>query len=146
MQFCQVNRPEVVMESFEGEVILVQMKTGNYYSLQGSGQVIWDLIERGRSVEEIGDWLVANCEGDAEEIRCALRNLVNDLTGEGLITPSQGTSASGAQDTLPPRESRQPFAAPVLERYTDMQELLLLDPIHDVDESGWPARKIQGEN
>jgi hypothetical protein len=34
---------------------------------------------------------------------------------------------------------------PVLERYTDMQELLFLDPIHDVDESGWPHRKVEGE-
>jgi hypothetical protein len=25
--------------------------------------------------------------------------------------------------------------------YEDMQDLLLLDPIHDVDETGWPARK-----
>jgi hypothetical protein len=33
----------------------------------------------------------------------------------------------------------------VLERYTDMQELLLLDPIHDVDESGWPHRKVPGK-
>jgi hypothetical protein len=33
----------------------------------------------------------------------------------------------------------------VLERYTDMQELLLLDPIHDVDQTGWPRRKGEGE-
>jgi hypothetical protein len=31
-----------------------------------------------------------------------------------------------------------PFVAPVLDKYTDMQELLLLDPIHEVDASGWP--------
>ena len=24
--------------------------------------------------------------------------------------------------------------------YTDMQDLLLADPIHDYDETGWPAR------
>jgi hypothetical protein len=36
-------------------------------------------------------------------------------------------------------------AAPVLEKYTDMQELLLLDPIHDVEEAGWPkARPAAG--
>jgi hypothetical protein len=27
---------------------------------------------------------------------------------------------------------------PVLNKYTDMQDLLLLDPIHEVDERGWP--------
>ena len=28
----------------------------------------------------------------------------------------------------------------MFERFTDMQDLLLLDPIHDVDETGWPVR------
>jgi hypothetical protein len=30
------------------------------------------------------------------------------------------------------------WAEPVLDKYTDMQELLLLDPIHEVDDAGWP--------
>ncbi len=37
--------------------------------------------------------------------------------------------------------SNVPYAPPALETYTDMQELLLLDPIHDVDETGWPAAR-----
>jgi hypothetical protein len=38
------------------------------------------------------------------------------------------------------------FTQPVLEVYTDMQDLLLLDPIHEVDEeAGWPSPKPPGE-
>lgn len=33
------------------------------------------------------------------------------------------------------------YFAPKLDIYTDMQELLLLDPVHDVDETGWPAQR-----
>jgi hypothetical protein len=33
------------------------------------------------------------------------------------------------------------FTRPVLTKFTDMQDLLLLDPIHDVNSSGWPAKK-----
>ncbi|MCU1244771.1 MAG: hypothetical protein JWN02_681, partial [Acidobacteria bacterium] len=29
-------------------------------------------------------------------------------------------------------------ARPRLERYTDMQEIILLDPVHKVDSQGWP--------
>ncbi len=36
------------------------------------------------------------------------------------------------------------FAPPRLQRYTDMQDLLLLDPIHDVDEVGWPVASPAG--
>ena len=37
--------------------------------------------------------------------------------------------------------TRQPYSPPVLNSYTDMEELLLLDPIHDVDQAGWPMPK-----
>jgi hypothetical protein len=33
------------------------------------------------------------------------------------------------------------FVPPSLAKFQDMQDLLLLDPIHETDEPGWPARK-----
>jgi len=33
------------------------------------------------------------------------------------------------------------FNAPVLEAFKDMQEILLLDPIHDTSQKGWPLKK-----
>ena len=39
-------------------------------------------------------------------------------------------------------ETEKPsFEAPILHKYTDMQDLLLLDPIHEVDEAGWPVAR-----
>jgi hypothetical protein len=35
--------------------------------------------------------------------------------------------------------AKKPFTDPVIEIYTDLQDLLLLDPIHDVDDRGWPV-------
>jgi hypothetical protein len=32
------------------------------------------------------------------------------------------------------------LAASLVERFTDMQDLLLLDPIHDTSDMGWPQR------
>lgn len=144
MKFYRVNRPDVVMESFEGELVLVHMKSGNYYSLQGSAPMIWELIDRGTSLEDIGDRLVARHPDDAAEIRRSARDLVEELVAESLLVPL--ASAPTPSDKKPgPLDSDAPFVLPVLERYTDMQELLLLDPIHDVDETGWPRRKEQSE-
>ncbi len=33
------------------------------------------------------------------------------------------------------------FEPPKLAKYTNMSDLLMLDPVHDVDEQGWPNRK-----
>jgi hypothetical protein len=145
MRFYQVNRPDVVMESFEGEVVLVQMKSGNYYSLQGSAPVIWDLLDCGASIESVGDYLMARHTGDAEEVRGSVLTLVEELVAESLIVPARNAPPASSSEVTGPVESDAPFVRPVLERYTDMQELLLLDPIHDVDESGWPHRKVEGE-
>jgi Coenzyme PQQ synthesis protein D (PqqD) len=146
MSLYQVNKPDVVMESFEGELVLVHMKSGNYYSLQGSAPLIWELLERGRSVEDAGDYLVARHQGDEEEVRRSVRDLVAELVAESLMVPVTQGSASALQAPSDPVETGLPFVLPVLERYTDMQELLLLDPIHDVDQSGWPRRKEEVES
>jgi hypothetical protein len=145
MNFYRVNRPDVVMESFEGELVLVQMKSGNYYSLQGSAPIIWDLIDHGSSVEDIGDYLAASHAADSEEVRRSAKNLVEELVTESLIVPVDIASPNGSAKKPSPGVSDTPFVPPVLERYTDMQELLLLDPIHDVDETGWPRRKDQNQ-
>ena len=144
MAFYQVNRPDVVMESFGGETVLVQMKSGNYYSLQGSAPLIWDLIDQGSSVEDAGDFLLASHAADEEEVRRSVRNLVEELVAESLIVPVPAPPIAAGK-TPNSRATGTPFVPPVLERYTDMQELLFLDPIHDVDESGWPHRKVEGE-
>jgi Coenzyme PQQ synthesis protein D (PqqD) len=146
MAFYQVNRPDVVMESFGGETVLVQMKSGNYYSLQGSAPLIWDLIDQGSSVEDAGDFLLASHAADEEEVRRSVRNLVDELVAESLIVPLTSAPSVVSNKAPAPLEPGTPFVPPVLERYTDMQELLFLDPIHDVDESGWPHRKVEGEN
>jgi hypothetical protein len=146
MRYYRVNRPDVVMESFEGELVLVQMKSGNYYSLQGSAPLIWDLMERGRSVEDAGDYLVARHQGAEEEVRRSVHNLVEELVAESLIVPATNGSTPAPIDPPGDTELGMPFVPPVLERYTDMQELLLLDPIHDVDQTGWPRRKGEGES
>jgi hypothetical protein len=35
-----------------------------------------------------------------------------------------------------------PYKAPALAVHEDMQDLITLDPIHDVDQVGWPTRKV----
>ena len=48
-------------------------------------------------------------------------------------------------DVLPERQDWSPtlggaFTEPVLEEFDDLKDLLLLDPVHDVAEAGWPVR------
>ena len=67
----------------------------------------------------------------------AVTRFVERLLEEALLVAANGDGRPlrlRPSRTAPPRLVREPR----LDKYTDMQELLLLDPIHEVDERGWP--------
>ena len=138
----RINTPDVVQEGFDDEVIVVNLRVGAYYTIAGSGTAIWRAVEGTASVEEIHRQLGNGFRGASQAMREATESLMRELETEALIvalpagTPSTSSRAMTAVPVDPP-----PFEAPRLTKYTDMRDLLVLDPIHDVDESGWPARR-----
>ena len=135
----RVNSPNVIHETIEGEVILIDLKTGTYYSLRDTGAAVWQAIQSGAGEEGIATELRSRYDASEEEIRDAVRRLLDELEHEGLVRADEGEAASA--ETPPASDNggvRLPFAAPVLEKHTDMQDLILLDPVHEVDARGWP--------
>jgi len=68
----------------------------------------------------------------------AVIKFIQEILAEDLIVPDAGASTQPPKPDAALSPVRKPFALPVLHKYTDMQELLLIDPIHEVDETGWP--------
>jgi hypothetical protein len=142
----RINSPKVVHETIDGETVLLHLDSGNYYSLDGVGADIWGLIDRSVHVSSIIEWVAGRYRGDRGEIEKALYQLLNELQQEDLIV-TDGTSGyekdvdHSDHGSVNHSEHPEIFVAPVLHKYTDMQDLLLLDPIHDVDEAGWPSSR-----
>ena len=139
----RVNSPKVGHEVFDAEVVIINLGTGTYYSMDGVAADIWTRID-GAMPGEIVEGLTARYEASAGDIETAVAQFLDELQREGLIVPDQassdekerpGRSAEGREHPLPR------FEPPVLHKYSDMQDLLLLDPIHDVDDAGWPILK-----
>jgi len=136
----RVNSPTVTHETIDGEAVIINLESGNYYSLIDAGCVIWNLVEKHLPASEIIARVSEAYEGQRDTIQSGVVRLLSQLEQESLIVPHDQSSE------LPDPESRvlqngsirPQFKAPVLQKYTDMQELLLLDPIHDVDDMGWP--------
>ena len=74
-----------------------------------------------------------------------IAELIKALEAEELIAPSGAEGTSLADDpraTEPPSGDKQTYQPPVFERFTDMGDLLLLDPVHEAEEEkGWPHAK-----
>jgi len=133
-----LNEPTVIQEIIDGEAIIADLGRGFYYSLDPVGSQSWNALVAGCSPAEIVDMLVARFPADREGITRGIMALVERLVQEELIVQREGGAAAqpDAQMTMP--ASVTAFVAPVLSKYTDMEQLLLLDPIHEVDETGWP--------
>ena len=135
----RVNSPNVIHETIEGEVILIDLKTGTYFSLRDSGAAVWQALEQGAGEDGITAELRSRYDASEEQIRDAVRQLLGQLEGEGLIRADEGEAAPAATPSASDNGAgRLPFAAPVLEKHTDMQDLILLDPVHEVGAEGWP--------
>ena len=138
-QRFRVNTPTVTHETIDGEAVIINLDSGNYYSLVDAGSLIWALVDRGASASEVQDLLQQSFQGDATDIDRGVQELLAQLQQENLIVPVDGAAADLA-GVLPSSNGHEKpsFNAPSLNKFSDMQELLLLDPIHDVDEAGWP--------
>ena len=141
MTHFRVNSPNVIHENIDGEVVLINLETGSYYSIDQVGAIIWDYLDKGLSSDQIETAIMAQYDGKQSEIAAGMQQLFDALQAEQLIVPDE---AASTYENVPNMNNavdgqvKPSFEAPELHKYTDMEDLLLLDPIHDVDESGWP--------
>jgi Coenzyme PQQ synthesis protein D (PqqD) len=133
----RVNRPKVIFEAFEDETVLINLDSGNYYSFSGSGALIWDRIVSGESIASVIEYLQERFRG-RDGIASAVDDFVRELAEENLISEDSGRAAKNIKQERIEIGTLTQFERPVLQKYSDMQDLLLLDPIHEVDETGWP--------
>jgi hypothetical protein len=133
----RTNSPPVVYETVEGETIVVNLETGSYYDLNEVGGYIFGAFEHGATVGEVAGRLAAGCDADPDAVQVAVEAFAARLTEEELLVPApRNGSANGNGALMTPAR----FVEPALNKYTDMQELLLLDPVHEVSEAGWPSK------
>jgi hypothetical protein len=128
--------PKLVSQQFDEEIIIANYETGIYYSLVGTGADIWLGLKSGASVEEIAT-AFANCRATGHSItQEQIIGFVEKLQSEGIIAPCDETSVLNSWAP----QFRDPGSPPALDRFDDLRDLLVLDPVHDVSDAGWPLR------
>jgi hypothetical protein len=134
----ELNDPTVISETIDGETIIINLASGTYYSLKHSGAIIWSGIQQAASVVQIAALIRSNFQIDGEDVEGDISSLIHRLCEEDLIRP-KGPGESRAGLSAPLAEMQlSPYQAPILEKFTDLETMLLLDPVHDVTEEGWP--------
>jgi hypothetical protein len=139
----RVNSPHVIHETIDGEVIVINLASGNYYSVKGSGAEVWDVIESspGADKSTIAATIAARFGRASDDIAQEITDFLEALQREELVAAVENGGTASMPPTNGAGDGSKTFEPPLLEKYTDMQDLVLLDPVHEVDSTGWPAPK-----
>lgn len=134
-----VNNIGIYSENFSGENVIVNLNVGNYYSINGVASFLWNAFSVPVNFTTIIDILkehYANIQNVEEDVR----HFISKLLADNLLKEVDDVITANKIDiTLLPNE----YTPPVLETFDDLQELFLLDPIHEVDEKmGWPHKPV----
>lgn len=129
MDRLDIGRPHIACEDLDGEIIAIDFRNGAYYSLAGTAAEIWRQAIAGSGRTAILDG-VTRASADSDAARAATGRFLDELLALGLLHATGGDGSRAAVFAG--------FQPPLVEKFEDMAELIKLDPIHEVTESGWP--------
>jgi hypothetical protein len=120
-----VNTDLVAGEVVDGEAVIINLSNGMYYTMEGVGAEVWQLIERRRPC--------SNGRRDRRALRVDRRRSSaiwgrRGRAGRGRARLEEtGSSLPDGSPVEGPRATAA-YTKPALVRYTDMSEVLALDP------------------
>jgi hypothetical protein len=123
-------------EVFADETIIIHFDHGTYFSLRGCAGGIWSILQKPTSVGAILEIArTQSCEVP-DDLEAMLTGFVAQLMEHDLVRES-------SENSLSPDVTTQLLASfanpPSLEVYSDLAELIAMDPVHEIDAlTGWP--------
>lgn len=121
-----VNTDVVAAKVYDDEAVIINTATGRYHDLEGSGLAAWYALEHGTTAAELARSLHLEMDVTEAAAHADVEALFDRMLAEGLIVTDTGESAP--QAVPPAAAERSPYMPPVLTTFSDMQELLAVDP------------------
>ncbi len=117
----------VMANDYGDEVVAANLDTGWFYSFTGTHRAVWCALADGYSVAEVK---AATASPSAADVVDAV---VEQTVAAQLLAETQRPVPERA---LAPVEWLEGDSG--IEAFDDLQDALLLDPVHDVADAGWP--------
>ena len=136
-EYFRINEPSVISEALDGELVLVHFESGCYYSIRGVGADVCQLLSAGWSLEHVSERIAQHFEKSGLGVEADIQSFVKGLLSEQLLVRTSAPQTAPKTVSLVSAE----YDPPSFEKFDDMADQLLLDPIHDIDETGWPVQR-----
>ena len=85
----RILETDVVWRELDGEVVILNLATGNYYGLEGSANDMWRLLVEHRSTETVAGIMSREFDVDADHVRADLDTLVHELARRSIVSLEQ---------------------------------------------------------
>ncbi len=119
---------KILWECVDTSTLVINLENGSYYSLEQSASILWKLLLAGYSPNQIAEQASIKYDLDRQSTLGEILQWCESLILEGLmISDSQQSGASLTLAELVLTE----YVKPELKKYTDLETLLLADPIHE---------------
>jgi ornithine carbamoyltransferase len=76
----------VFAQEVDGEIVLLDMNSENYFGLDSVATDIWQLLNEGKTLEETHAALLAIYEVDEAQLKEDLETFIQKLVDDGLVT------------------------------------------------------------
>ena len=127
----KVNSPGVIHDEIDSEVVIVDLNIGHYFRINKASSQLWNLIIKGNTISQI----LTYCE-NRSELQIDIEEIVQNLLNLQIICKAD--EQSNPITELP----KWKYTKFEIEKFTDLEDILGLDPIHEVDEEkGWPNKQ-----
>lgn len=77
----------VLGENFDGEAVILELSKGQYFRLNRTGNLLWDLIRQNVETPKLLSTLVESYSISQEVALKDLTDFISTLTAEGIIIP-----------------------------------------------------------
>lgn len=133
------NDTQLSAETFETEIVVIHFLRGTYFSLRGAAMALWQWLKEGADEATLAELLATRYGLAPERGRAEVANTLARLREYELVVDSD--LPAPPRDRYAMTAGPDGFETPVVEAFEDLQELIAIDPVHEVDPmQGWPHR------
>ena len=118
---------DVIAKVMDGEAVVINLANGRYHSTDKVGGAIFSLIDAGYTRGEVAIAITRRYEVASRRAEDDVLRIARELLEQNLFAVDpQREPPDAAIDAV--AAQKLPYASPQLHAYTDMEDLLALDP------------------
>lgn len=139
MVHYRVDERRMAHQTVDDEVIAIDFVNGAYFSMRGTAGEIWQMLAARVALDAVVGLYREGSPSPPDTLLTEIQSFVSELLAANLL---QVNDAPEPAQPVPPGLAIQhgPYAPPQLEKFEDMADLIMLDPVHDVGDAGWPRK------